>query len=195
MSRKCGPQTGPPPPRKPCKEAKLRASARLDRTQEVAGSSPASSTRRTQLGCGLSRFRRRRPGCSPAILWAGLRATHRLRSMRSPVSSRFSRMIGSVHGTKSSARLPRAGPPFSPEGDAPEKVRRSLLIVHAAVTWHRVRVLRSREGGTHFSWRPAVACASRSSRSRCSGSAAMTRSRPMRTGHRSAPGHRSPGRP
>ena len=42
--RKIGAAAGPSPPRKPCKQAKLRASARLDRTQEVAGSSPASST-------------------------------------------------------------------------------------------------------------------------------------------------------
>jgi hypothetical protein len=30
----------------PCKQAKLTAEARLDRTQEAAGSSPASSTRK-----------------------------------------------------------------------------------------------------------------------------------------------------
>ena len=40
---KRGRQAGPPPPLNPSKQAKLRAGERLDRTQEVAGSSPASS--------------------------------------------------------------------------------------------------------------------------------------------------------
>jgi hypothetical protein len=54
--RKCEPQAGPPPPRKPCKQAKLRAGERLDRTQEVAGSSPASSIGESLLWSGFSRF-------------------------------------------------------------------------------------------------------------------------------------------
>src|SRR5215203_4658854 len=44
MGRKRGPQIGSPPSGKPRKQAKFRATGRLDRTQEVAGSSPASST-------------------------------------------------------------------------------------------------------------------------------------------------------
>ena len=45
--RKWGPPTGPRSPRKARKQGKLRASARPDRTQEVAGSSPASSIKNT----------------------------------------------------------------------------------------------------------------------------------------------------
>jgi hypothetical protein len=44
--RKGEPQVGPPPPAKSCNRLN-RASARLDRTQEVGGSSPASSSRKT----------------------------------------------------------------------------------------------------------------------------------------------------
>jgi hypothetical protein len=53
-SRNSEPQAGPPPPRNPWKQAKLRAGERLDRTQEVAGSSPASSTRKGLQNTHLS---------------------------------------------------------------------------------------------------------------------------------------------
>jgi hypothetical protein len=63
-SRNSEPQAGPPPPRNPWKQAKLRAGERLDRTQEVAGSSPASSTRRTPATAGVLSFER-----SVRLLW------------------------------------------------------------------------------------------------------------------------------
>jgi hypothetical protein len=71
--RRVGPQTGPSPPRKPCKQAKLRASERLDRTQEAAGSSPASSTRRTPAVERFSRFRVAENTRVAANLWPDLR--------------------------------------------------------------------------------------------------------------------------
>src|SRR5215218_4302999 len=58
ISRNPGSRDWPQPPQIPCKQAKVRGSARLDRTQEVAGSSPASSTPRTPATAGVLAFGR-----------------------------------------------------------------------------------------------------------------------------------------
>jgi hypothetical protein len=93
--RKCEPQTGPPAPRKPCKQAKLRAGERLDRTQEVAGSSPASSTRRTPAMVRVRRcaggYKRRLPLDRWPGSWPDLRAGQRPRRMRNRIIKRFRR--------------------------------------------------------------------------------------------------------
>jgi hypothetical protein len=51
-----GPASKAGPSQIPCKQAELEQYDRLDRTQEVAGSSPASSTRRTPATAGVLSF-------------------------------------------------------------------------------------------------------------------------------------------
>jgi hypothetical protein len=57
----------------PCKHAKLDSGGRPNRTQEAAGSSPASSTRRTPAVERFSRFRVAENTRVAANLWPDLR--------------------------------------------------------------------------------------------------------------------------
>jgi hypothetical protein len=67
--RKCGPRTGPSPPRKPRKQAELRGSELLDRTQEVGGSSPPSSIAARPHGYAISRSRMPSWRCASFGTW------------------------------------------------------------------------------------------------------------------------------
>jgi len=101
--RRVGPQTGPSPPRKPCKQAKLRASERLDRTQEAAGSSPASSIQNPccrAVSCGLTPSKS--AGRGEPLARSLARSQHRGRCQARRGSQSYavsSGAGGSAHGT------------------------------------------------------------------------------------------------
>jgi hypothetical protein len=127
---------GPPQPENPCKQAKLRASARLDRTQEVAGSSPASSTsktlvvmrvltrrvgsRRPRAGDSLARSLARSPRSSapPAHQKPHCQAVRRYDQLSS--GDEIELHLGARGFEVSRGRPPGGRLRFSPEGDARE---------------------------------------------------------------------------